>query len=131
MKSIAYALAGVLVALILGASVTAEEIPPEKAKEKFGQEVVVKMTVKAAKNRLEKKGMIYLDSSLDFNSPDNLAVIIKQEGADSFRAKGINDPAAHFLNKEVIVRGVVVKDEEQTRIIVTKAEQIELVEQKK
>lgn len=109
----------------------AAEIAPEQAKDHVGREVTVKMLVKAAKNRLEKRGLVYLDSDADFASPTNLAVLIKRSAADEMKTAGIDDPAAHFGDKWIRVQGTVVRDEDQTRIFVEKASQIELVKEEK
>jgi len=54
-------------ALLVGASgvLAAEEKPltPIEARKKVGETIIVEMTVRAAKDRLEKRGEIYLDAS--------------------------------------------------------------------
>ena len=45
---------------------------------KIGEEIAVEMTVMAAKDRLEKRGEIYLDAKEDFRDPKNFAVVISR-----------------------------------------------------
>jgi hypothetical protein len=87
--------------------------------------------VKKAKNRLEKHGLVYLDSEEDFHSPTNLGVAITPAGAAKFRAKGVADAAAHFLGKTVRVRGEVLIFETRPYLPVTDPSQIEIVGAKK
>src|SRR5262249_20657215 len=57
------------VAALAAAGETA--VGPVEARKKVGKKVTVEMTVKAAKNRLEKRGEIYLDSEEDFKDAKN------------------------------------------------------------
>jgi tRNA(Ser,Leu) C12 N-acetylase TAN1 len=59
----------------------------------LGKKVTVVMTVQAAKDRLEKRVEIYLDSEEDFKSEKNFAVVINRAGAAKFKESGIADPA--------------------------------------
>src|SRR5437588_1591658 len=54
-------------------------------RKKVNEEVVVQMLVKATKNRLEKRGEIYLDSEEDFRDEKNLGVVITKVGAAKFQ----------------------------------------------
>jgi hypothetical protein len=92
--------------------------------------VYVEMAVKKAKDRLEKRGIVYLDSEDDFKDPKNLGVAISAEAAARFREKGIADPAAHFLGKTIRVRGCVMKFEERPYLPVHDPDQITVVEKK-
>ena len=44
--------------------------------------------MRAAKDRLEKRGEIYLDSETDFKSPKNFAVVLTRKGAASLEEGG-------------------------------------------
>jgi hypothetical protein len=101
-------------------------IPPTEAVKRVGQTVYVEMTVRKAKDRLDKHGLIYLDSEDDFHSPDNLGVAITSAGAAKFKEKGVTDPAAHFLGKTVRVRGEVLIFEKPPYLPVTDPGQIEI-----
>jgi hypothetical protein len=102
-------------------------ITPVEARKKVGQTVFVEMTVKAAKDRLERRGEIYLDSEEDFHDEKNMAAVITKDGAADFKRNGVNDIAEHFRNKAIRVRGTVSVKEDVPRIEVNEFKQIELV----
>jgi hypothetical protein len=101
-------------------------LPPAEAVKRVGQTVYVEMMVRKAKDRLGEHGLIYLDSEDDFHSPDNLSVAITTAGAAKFKAKGVADPAAHFLGRTVRVRGEVLIFEKRPYLPVTDPGQIEI-----
>jgi hypothetical protein len=105
-------------------------LTPEQARKKVGEKIVIEMTVKTAKDRLEKRGEIYLDSELDFQDEKNFAVVITKKGAGSLMEKGINDPAEHFLEKKIQASGEVKEVDKVPRIEVDDAKQIKIVEDK-
>lgn len=106
-------------------------LTPVQAIEKIGQpKVVVEMVVKKTKDRLEKRGIIYLDSEDDFMDEKNLGVAISAEAAAKFREKGITDPAAHFLGKTIRVRGCVMRFESRPYLPVHDPDQITIVDNK-
>ena len=105
-------------------------LAPADARKKVGETVTVEMTVKASKNRLEKRGEIYLDSEEDFRDEKNLAVVIQKAGAEKFQQAGIDDPAAHFKGKTLRVTGVVTLVEDRPRIVVDDPKQVQVVEKK-
>src|SRR5262249_422865 len=117
----------VLVLAFSGADTKEKPLGPIEARTRVGQKITVEMTVQAAKDRLEKPGEIYLDAETDFRDGKNFAVVITKAGAASLDAKGIKDPAAHFMDKKVRARGTVKVVEEVPRIEIDDAEQIELV----
>ena len=80
---------------------------PVEARKKVGEKITVEMTVRAAKDRLEKRGEIYLDSETNFRDEKNFAVVITKAGAASLAAAGIADPAGHFLDKTIRATGTV------------------------
>jgi hypothetical protein len=107
-------------------------VPPAEAIEQIGHpHVLVEMTVKSAKDRLEKRGIIYLDSEEDFADPQNLGVAVSVEAAAKFKKDGIDDPAAHFKGKTIRVRGCVMRFEERPYLPVHDPRQIVVVEPKK
>ena len=106
-------------------------LTPAEAIKRVGQrEVVVQMVVKQAKDRLDKRGVIFLDSEDDFHDPNNLGVALSAGTAAKFKEKGIADPAAHFRGKTIRVRGCVMKFEERPYLPVLDPAQIEIVEKK-
>ncbi|GIW85213.1 MAG: hypothetical protein KatS3mg107_0873 [Gemmataceae bacterium] len=106
-------------------------LTPAEAIRQIGQPgVVVEMVVKKAKNRLEQRGLIYLDSEEDFRDEKNLGVAISAEAAAKFRAQGIADPAAHFLGQTIRVRGCVMRFENRPYLPVHDPQQITLIPKK-
>jgi hypothetical protein len=113
---------------------TADELKPltpaEAIKRVGEREVVVQMVVKQAKDRLDKRGVIYLDSEDDFHDPNNLGVALSAGAAANLKEKGITDPATQFRGKTIRVRGCVMKFEERPYLPVLDPAQIEIVEKK-
>jgi pimeloyl-ACP methyl ester carboxylesterase len=102
-------------------------ISPAEAVQRVNAAVTVEMAVRATKNRLVKRGEIYLDSEPDFHDPKNLGVVITREGTARFRQVGIADPAIHFQGKTIRVKGTVLLKDKRPRIEVNAPEQIELL----
>lgn len=122
-----------LVAAISGSLLAADAKPvtPAEAIKQIGKsEVTVEMTVKKAKDRIGKRGVIYLDSETDFQNENNLGVAISVEAAAKFKQKGIADPVAHFQGKTIRVRGCVMRFEERPYLPVLDPAQIAIVEKK-
>jgi DNA/RNA endonuclease YhcR with UshA esterase domain len=106
-------------------------IGPAEAVNRVDEQVTVEMLVKTAKNRLEKRGEIYLDSEDDFHDPRNLGVVVTRAGAEKFKEAGIDDPAAHFKGKVIRVTGTVILKEKRPRIEVDDPRQIRVVKETK
>src|SRR5215468_2765822 len=106
-------------------------LTPVEAIKKVNEEVTVQMLVKATKNRLEKRGEIYLDSEEDFRDEKNLGIVITKGGAAKFKEAGVDDPAVHFKDKTIRVKGTVILKEKRPRIEVSDPKQIQLVEKGK
>jgi len=107
----------------------ARPISPAEAIQQIGKpQVVVEMTVKSAKDRLEKRGVIYLDSEDNFADPMNLGVAISAEAAAKFKKNGIAEPAKHFNGKIIRVRRCVMRFEERPYLPVHSPKQIVIVE---
>lgn len=122
-----------LVALAVGASAVAADelkpLTPAEAVRRIGEpQVLVEMSVKQTKDRLARRGVIYLDSETDFRSETNLGVAVSAEAAAKFRAQGVADPAAYFLGKTIRVRGCVMRFEERPYLPVHDPGQITVVE---
>ena len=106
-------------------------IAPAEAAQQIGKpEVVVEMVVKKAKDRLVRRGIIYLDSEEDFESDKNLGVALSAAAAAQFKADGVVDPASHFLGKTLRVRGCIMRFEDRLYLPVLDHAQITIVEQK-
>jgi hypothetical protein len=128
MKISFLALVGVL---FLAAADDDKALTPVEARKKLKEKVTVEMTVKAAKNRLENRGEIYLDSEEDFHDEKNFAVVVTKAGAAKYKEKGIEDPAEHFRDKTIRATGTVKEVDDIPRIEVDDPEQVKVIEQKK
>jgi DNA/RNA endonuclease YhcR with UshA esterase domain len=95
-----------------------------------GSKITVEMEVKAAKDRLEKRGEIYLDADEDFKSDKNFAVVITRTGADALKKAGIDNPAEHFRGKTIRATGTVREVEKVPRIEIDDAAQLKVVDKK-
>ena len=119
-----------LVGLYSLSSFAADEpkpLTPIEARKQIGKEITVKMEVKTAKDRLEKRGEIYLDAEADFKDKNNFAVVITKKGAESLKNAGVNDPVDHFNGKTIRATGVVKEVDGVPRIEVDDAKQIRVV----
>src|SRR5262245_35265547 len=105
-----------LLAAACGLAADDKPLSPVEARKKVGEAVTVEMTVATAKDRLEKRGEIYLDSEADFRDGKNFAVVITKAGAASLKDAGIADPAAHFLGKKVRATGTVKEVDKVPRV---------------
>lgn len=105
-------------------------LAPVEARKQVGKEVTVKMEVKTAKDRLEKRGEIYLDAAEDFRNEKNFAVVITKTGAASLKEAGITDPADHFKGKTITARGTVKEVDGVPRIEVDGAAQIAIAKER-
>lgn len=101
-----------------------ETIPSERASEHVGKAVTVAMTVRASKDSEHRKCW-FLDSESDFHDEKNLAVLISHEHAESFRKAGVADPATTYRGRAITVRGTIVREDGQTRIHVSRPEDIQ------
>jgi hypothetical protein len=123
----------VLGVISVASLVVAEEdkaLTPTEARKKLGKKVTIEMTVRAAKDRLEKRGEIYLDSEMDFRDKKNFAVVITKTGAASLKAAGIDSPAEHFKDKKIRATGTVKEVDKVPRIEIDDAKHIRLVKTK-
>jgi len=77
-----------LVVFIAAAQET-KPLSPVTARKKVGEKITVEMTVQAAKDRLEVRGEIYLDSETDFRDEKNFAVVITKTGAASRKRQSL------------------------------------------
>jgi hypothetical protein len=119
-------LAGVIA--LPAAGQDSKALTPDEAIKQVNQTVTVEMVVRATKDRLEKRGEIFLDSEVDFQSEKNLGVVILRAGAAKFKDAGVDDPATHFKDKTIRVKGTVIIKEERPRIEVDDPKQVTIVE---
>jgi hypothetical protein len=120
----------VILAINACVACAAEDKPqtPVEARKKLGERVTVEMTVQAAKDRLAKRGEIYLDSEPDFRDDKNFAVVITKAGAASLKKAGIDYPAEHFKDKKIRATGTVKEVDKVPRIEIDDAGQIKIVD---
>jgi len=116
--------------LAAAADASPKPLTPVEARKKVGHQIEVAMEVRAAKDRLEKRGEIYLDAELDFRSEKNFAAVINRTGAALFQQAGVKDFEEHFRGKTIRVKGVVTVVDDVPRIEVSDPEQVTLVEKK-
>jgi hypothetical protein len=113
--------------------IVAEEKPliPVEAIKHVNEVVTVQMLVKATKDRLEKRGEIYLDSEEDYWDRKNLGIVITKAGAAKFKKAGVEEPSVHFKGKLVRVKGKVILKDQRPRIEVDDPKQIQIVEKER
>lgn len=118
-----------LTCLAPGAAIPPKPLGPQEARKHVGEKIAVEMVVQTAKDRLEKRGYIYLDAELDFRDEKNFAVVITKTGATSLGNAGIADPVAHFMNKKILARGIVKVVDDVPRIEIEDAKHLELAKE--
>ncbi len=102
-------------------------LSPVEARKKLDEKITVEMTVRASKDRLERRGEIYLDSETNFRDEKNFAVVITKAGAAKLKQTGIDDPAAHFKDKKIRATGKVKEVDKVPRIEIEDADHITVV----
>jgi hypothetical protein len=122
----------IVLAISAGLALAEEDkaLTPVEARKKVGEKITVEMTVRAAKDRLEQRGEIYLDSETNFRDEKNFAIVITKAGAASLREAGIDNPAEHYKDKTIRASGPVKEVDQVPRIEIDDAKQIRLVERK-
>jgi DNA/RNA endonuclease YhcR with UshA esterase domain len=105
-------------------------VGPVEARKQVGKEVTVKMEVKAAKDRLEKRGEIFLDAEENFKDEKSFAVVVTKTGAESLKASGISDIADHFRGKTILATGTVKEVDGVPRIEIDDAKHLKLADGK-
>ncbi len=104
---------------------------PAEAIKQIGQpNITVEFEVKASKERLAKRGIVFLDSESDFKSPSNLCVALSAEAAQQLKEKGVNDLAAHFQGKRIKATGCVMRFEERPYMPIHDSTRIQLIDTK-
>jgi len=121
-------LAGLACGYLNAADDAPKPLTPVEARKKLGEKVTVQMLVRSAKDRLEKRGEVYLDAELDFRDEKNFAVVITRTGATKLKESGIADFAAHFQDKTIQATGEVKLVQDVPRIEIDAADQIKIVQ---
>lgn len=107
---------------------TAESIGPIAARDKVFKKVTVEMKVKSARH-LKKTGLCFLNSEKNYRNNDNLAIVIPREALADYLGMGIDDVAAHYINKSIRVTGKITLHREWPQIRIDSAKQIETVKE--
>ena len=116
-----------LVYLDLKLPATVSILPSKVAKAHVGAVGTFAMTVKSTKKALPASAY-YLDSEDDFRDENDLALVIPFDSEPLFEAVGIKDILEHYRGKKIEVTGEVVSEKNQTRIHITKPEQIKILD---
>lgn len=101
-------------------------ISPAEAINRPHEPVVVEMLVKRAKSCTGSL-QFFLDSEANHRDPNNLGVVVTTSGAAWFKEARIDNPAAHFEDKSIPVRGMVIRKEDRPCIEVDDPVQTEVV----
>lgn len=108
-----------------------KSLTPAQAIKQIGQpDITVEFEVKASKERLAKRGIVFLDSESDFKSPDNLCVALSAEAARQLKEKGVNDLASYFQGKRIKATGCVMRFDERPYMPIHDSTRIQLIDSK-
>jgi DNA/RNA endonuclease YhcR with UshA esterase domain len=127
---------GIAVALVLPALALGEAedrkpdvkpLTPEAAAKKIDETCTVQMNVKSTG---KGKGVFFLNSKEDYKDTDNFTVFISKTGVEKLKETKIDDPAAHFKDKTILVTGRVKLYRDKPEIVVEKADQIQVLQKK-
>jgi hypothetical protein len=101
-------------------------LSPVEAISRINESVTVEMLVQRTKCCTGSR-QVFLDSEANHRDPKNLGVVVTEGGRAKFAEAGIEDPTAHYKDKTIRVRGVVIRRENRPYIEVDDPGQIELV----
>jgi hypothetical protein len=104
-----------------------EAISPVEALQRLNEPVTVEMHIKRTKC-CTCSSQFFLDCEDNKHHPKNLGLIITTAGVTEFKKTGIDDPANHFQDRTIRVRGVVILKEGLPYIEVDNPNHIEIVE---
>lgn len=102
-------------------------LTPAEAAKKIDKEVSVKMEVKSASLRGE---VGFLNSETNFKDEKNFTIFLGSKTLTKFKDAKIDDPAAHFKGKTIIVKGKVTLHMDKPQIILDGPGSIKIVEEK-
>lgn len=97
------------------------------AADHVGEECVVEISVRAAR-ALVDKDVCFLNSRKDRNHAANFTAVIFKRGLERFKEQGVENPALHFLDRTIRVRGVITEHKNRPQIVVEDPAQIEIVD---
>lgn len=96
------------------------------ALEHEGQERCVEMVVRAAR-KLPDKEICFLNSNEDHRAEDNFTAVIFKAGLKRFREAGIENPALHFIDATIRVRGVIGKRDGRAQVVIDEPGQVTIL----
>jgi hypothetical protein len=92
-----------------------------------GQIAAVEITVVEVKHP-QRREAVFLSSSANFRSPQNISVMIRDADLPQFSTNGVNSLKAKYSGKHIRVRGEIARDEGQLVVRISSPEQLEIVE---
>ena len=101
-------------------------LSPVEAISRVNESVTVEMLVQRTKCCTGSR-QVFLDSEANHHDPENLGVVVTENGRSKFSEAGIDDPTTHFSGKTIRVRGLVIRKENRPYIEVDDPTQIEIV----
>lgn len=119
--------------IILASSALAAETPtikPEDASDHVDEEVIVEFEVRSS-HLLQDKNVGFLNSERNNRDAKNFTAFITPQGMRSFKDKKVENPSAEYLGKKIRVKGKVLLHKEKPEIKVERADQLEVVKEKK
>lgn len=102
-------------------------VTPAEAATKINETVRLEMKINSASLR---NGMCFLNSEQDFKSDKNFTIFLSKDVVAKFKESMIDDPAAHFKGKTVVVKGKVTIFREHPQIALDNPEAIKEREKK-
>ena len=103
-------------------------ISAEEATKQVDKECLVEMQVKSIG---KSRSRYFLNSEANFRDGKNFTVFIDSDVLPKFKKAKIEDPATHYKDKTIRVKGKVLLYNNRPEIKVTGPEQIEVVDKKK
>lgn len=109
-------------------TVVAERVvKADQALRHVGERGDVEMVVRAAR-KLPEREICFLNSRKDHRATTTFTAVIFAEGLARFREAGIDNPALHFIDRKIRVRGLIEVREGRAQITVVHPDQVEVVE---
>jgi DNA/RNA endonuclease YhcR with UshA esterase domain len=102
-------------------------IGPAEAAQKVNEDVTLEMEVKSAALR---EGLCFLNSQQDCKDAKDFTVFIDKEALATFKEAKIEDPAAHFKDTTVQVKGKVTLHRDRPQIKLSGPDAIKVVEKR-
>lgn len=109
------------------ATVAERLVKADQALRHVGERCDVEMVVRAAR-KLPDREICFLNSRKDHRATTTFTAVIFAEGLVRFRESGIDNPALHFLDRKIRVRGLVEEREGRAQITIVHPDQVEVVE---